>query len=103
MMKNIVFESSDGIVFEKTSYKNGRCKLAVRNKSGGSPHMIYRYRDIPGVQSPYINWDNLNCCGGWKYDESYLYTAVQRGKKLFAGASFNIYSDDANTTILPNH
>ncbi len=93
-MTSIIFESSAGIVFEKTTYKNGRCKLAVKNKSDGASHIIYRYKDVDGVRSPYISWDNWNCCGAWKYDESYLYTAVQRGKKLFAGVSFYIYFDE---------
>ncbi len=93
-MTSIVFESNRGIIFEKTSYKNGKCKLTVRRKSGGSAIITYRYRDVPGFQSPYITWDNLNCCNGWEYDESYLYTAVQQGKKLFAGITYNIFDED---------
>lgn len=32
----------------------------------------------------FISWANLDCCGGWSYDEDYLTTAVQEGRKLFA-------------------
>lgn len=42
------------------------------------------------VSSPFLSWENLNCCGGWTYDEKYLFTAVQEGKKLYAGAAIYI-------------
>ena len=99
MSKSIIFQSDTGMVFEKTTYKNGRCKLVVKRENGGSASatrsaMIYRYNDIPGLQSPYISWENINCCGGWSYNETYLYTAVQRGKKLFADIVFIMYDED---------
>ena len=93
-MPEIIFESNKGIIFEKTVYKNGRCKLTVKNKGDGLTHATYRYKDVPGLVSPYVNWENLNCCNGWTYDESYLYTAVQRGKKLYAGITFSMYDED---------
>jgi hypothetical protein len=102
-VNSIVFESEKSIAFEKTSYKNGRCKLTVKNKADGSAIMVYRYKDVPGIQSPYISWDNLNCCCGWPYDESYLHTAVQRGKKLFADVSFYIYFEDVRREQMKLH
>ena len=94
-MPEIVFESSvgNGVVFEKTSYKNGRCKVAVRMKSSGNIDMTYRFKDVPGLCSQYISWENLSYCCGWNRDDSYLNTSVQRGKKLFAGISFSTYDD----------
>jgi len=82
----ILFESSNGIVFELTTYKK-RCKVAV--KSGAYNCRIYRFNNVPFFESPYMSWENLNCCNGWSYDESYLLTAVQEGKKLCAGITFN--------------
>ena len=57
MSKNqkILFESNKGVAFEKTSYKNGRCKLTVRDVDSGKSIMIYRYKDVPGYASPYVS------------------------------------------------
>jgi len=52
--------------------------------------MTYRFnKDVETLQSPYISWENLNCCGGWVSDDSYLLTAVQEGKKLCASIIFD--------------
>lgn len=56
--------------------------------------MIYQFKDVPGLDSPYLSWENLNCCGGWAFDSSYLHTAVQRGKKLISDITLS-YSDEA--------
>jgi hypothetical protein len=95
-MPEILLETSAGFVFEKTVNKNNRCKVAVKHKSG-STSMTYRFRDVPGLDSQYVGWDNLNCCDGWVYDESYLHTAVQLGKKLYAGFSFSRKTDVEET------
>ena len=88
-MPEILFESNRGVIFEKTATKN-RCRVTVKNKDGGFCHMIYRFnKDVKPLSSQYISWENLNCCGGWDYDESYLLTAVQEEKKLGAGIVFN--------------
>lgn len=102
-MPEIIFESNKGVVFEKTVYKNGRCRLAVRDKERGRVHMSYRYTDAPGFSSPYLNWDNLNCCDGWEYDKTYLYTAVQRGKKLFADIVFDMFDEDYAEQVKAHH
>lgn len=88
--KEIVFESNRGIVFERTVYKNGNARLAVINKNNNKTMSEYRYKNAPGLQSPYLNWENLNCVNGWVYDKTYLHTAVQKGKKLYAGFTLSI-------------
>ena len=95
-MPEIIFESNvgNGVVFEKTSYKNGRCKVAVKVKSSGCTDMAYRFKNVPGLESQYISWENLSYCSGWNTDNSYLNTSVQCGKKLFAGISFSTYEAD---------
>jgi len=88
-MPEILLETNRGIVFEKTSTKN-RCKVNVKNKDGSYIHMTYRFNNgVEPISSQYISWENLNCCGGWTFDKSYLLTAVQNGKKLCAGITFN--------------
>ena len=42
------------------------------------------------VEIPYCSWANLDCCGGWSFDEEYLDTAVQSGRKLFAGRTTSL-------------
>ena len=95
VMPEIVYESNKGIVFERAIYKNGNARLTVRNKANNATMATYRYKNAPGLQSPYLNWDNLNCVNGWVFDETYLYTAVQSGKKLYAGFTFHIAKDGA--------
>jgi hypothetical protein len=88
-MPEILLETSLGVVFEKTATKN-RCKVAVKSKDGKYSFMTYRFKNgAEPISSPYISWENLNCCGGWHCDKSYLLTAVQEGKKLCAGITFN--------------
>ena len=95
--KEIIFESNRGIVFERTLYKNGNVRLAVINKNYSKTMSEYRYKNAPGLQSPYLNWENLNCVNGWVYDETYLHTAVQKGKKLYAGFTLSIAKKEAFT------
>jgi len=79
-----IFKGDYGISFFRTDTKN-RSKVSVRNAQSVQL-AVYRFNKIPQtIQSPYISWANLNCCNGWRYDEAYLYTAVQEGKKLCAG------------------
>ena len=86
-MKTVVLESDKGVRFERTDYKN-RSRVAVR--SGKYFHRDYRFNNTNGVSfdSPYVSWDNLNCCGGWHYNEQYLMSAVQENRKICAGISF---------------
>jgi hypothetical protein len=92
-MIEILLETNRGVIFEKTSTKN-RCKVAVKNKGDGFTHMVYRFKNgVEPISSPYISWENLNCCDGWVFDKSYLLTAVQGGKKLCAGITFDNEGD----------
>jgi hypothetical protein len=82
-----------GIVFVRADTAQ-TSKVTVKNETGRFIHRIYRFPNIPNtLQSPFISWANLNCCNGWKYDEKYLLTAVQDGKKLCAGTTFNSESE----------
>jgi len=94
LKKEIVFESNRGIIFERTLFKNGRVQLTVRDKNNNETITDYRYNNVPGLQSRYLNWENLNCCNGWNYDKTYLHTAVQNGRKLYAGFTLSIAKKD---------
>jgi hypothetical protein len=95
----ILLETNKGVTFERTDYVN-RSKVTVRSRNNTISLMTYRFDNIKKTYtSPYISWENLNCCGGWAYDETYLHTAVHEGKKLCAGV--NIKSADKIDTNDP--
>lgn len=85
--KTILFESDKGIYFERTDMKK-RSRVAVR--SGDYFIRDYRFNNTHGIEfsSPYVSWENLNCCNGWHYDEQYLISAVQENRKICAGIGF---------------
>jgi len=97
----ILLETNKGIIFEKTTTKN-RCKVNVKNKDSGNIHMTYRFKKgVVPISSPFISWENLNCCNGWPHDKSYLLTAVQDGKKLCSGIYLSTQEelDDYKSTL----
>ena len=94
-MKNtLLYQSNVGIQFNKAVSK-GVCTVKVQTKPGKRAYtlMRYVYPDVElSVSSPFLSWENLNCCNGWAYDASYLLTAVQEGKKLYAGSTIFLES-----------
>lgn len=86
--KSIVHENSFGIQAIRYDYKNSSRVDYV--KEGFKFRSYFFDKVTPVYESPYLSWANLDCCGGWAYDESYLQTAVQSGKKLYAGMFFYI-------------
>ncbi|RKI66720.1 hypothetical protein D7V91_11490 [bacterium 1xD42-67] len=100
-MKNtLLYQSNVGIQFNKVVSK-GICTVKVQSKPGkrAYTHMRYVYPDVKlSVSSPFLSWENLNCCNGWFYDTTYLLTAVQEGKKLYAGSTIFLESPSARTS-----
>lgn len=91
-MRELLFQSNIGIRFVKEVHK-GICTVKVqsRNANRAMTLMSYTFPNVElSVSSPFLSWENLNCCGGWTYDEKYLFTAVQEGKKLYAGAAIYV-------------
>ena len=88
-MKELLFRSNLGIEFNRETC-GGLCSVKVQTRRSKRAYTIAKYI-FPNIDlftsSPYLSWGNLNCCGGWAYDESYLFTAVQEGKKPYAGAA----------------
>lgn len=100
-MSEVLHRNQHGIVMVRTD--RGRTStVKVFNEDYPRDVMqIYRFRNIPErFESPYISWENLDCVGGWVYDRDYLKTAVQSGKKLYAGTSL-VYKDVYTPTFPP--
>ena len=88
----ILHQNSMGIMMVREDFKNrSQVKVIIENEMGRYCHRTYRFNFIQETfDSPYISWANLDCCGGWSYDEEYLTTAVQEGRKLFAGIATSL-------------
>ena len=80
-MKNptVLHENSKGIKIVREDYKN-RSKVCVIGFDGISMR-TYRFNNVPEYKHPYLSWENLDHCGGWATDDTYLLTAVQNGQK----------------------
>jgi len=85
-----IFKGDYGISFFRSDTAK-MSKVSVKSEAMHRPIVTYAFRNIPAgtFQIPYISWANLNCCGGWSFDKSYLLTAVQDEKKLCSGISFH--------------
>ncbi len=87
IMSELLHKNSKGITIFREDYKK-RSQVKVFSEFQGKRHILrsYRFKQIPDrFNSPFCSWDNLDCCGGWSSDDTYLDTAVQEGKKLYAG------------------
>lgn len=80
-MKNItvLHENSKGIRIVREDYKN-RSSVRVLGFDGTSIR-TYRFNNVPEYKHPYLSWENLDHCGGWATDDTYLLTAVQYKQK----------------------
>lgn len=86
-MSLILHQNSKGIQMVRDDFKV-RSQVKVINTASGKNYCLRTYRfDLvhESIEVPYCSWANLDCCGGWSFDEEYLDTAVQKGLKLFAG------------------
>lgn len=82
----ILHQNSRGVKMIREDFKK-RSQVKVVSEYKGKRYCLRTYRfdfTQETFDSPFISWANLDCCGGWSYDEDYLTTAVQEGRKLFA-------------------
>ena len=81
MEKNptVLHENSKGIKIIREDYKK-RSKVCVIGFDGTSIR-TYRFNNVPEYKHPYLSWENLDHCGGWASDDTYLLSAVHDGKK----------------------
>jgi len=86
-MSEILHTNSKGITMLREDYKKrSQVKVVLEEKGKRFIMNSYRFKLIPDrFNSPFCSWANLDCCGGWISDATYLDTAVQEGKKLYAG------------------
>jgi len=85
-MSKLLHKNSKGIKMLREDYKL-RSQVKVFTEDQGKRYILrsYRFNRISDCfASPYLSWANLDCCGGWNYEEAYLDTAVLDGKKLYA-------------------
>ena len=87
-----VNRNSLGVSMTRKNFKN-KSVLQVR---GLNDMLIASYRfkniDLP-YNSQYINWQNLDCCGGWSYLKEDLINQFIENKKLFANVVLDYYDD----------
>lgn len=87
----LLHENSKGIkIIREDAVK--RSKVRVLDKSGRTI-CTYRFNNIPFYSHPLMSWANLDCCGSWSYDEDYLLTAVQEGRKPVADIALHSLPD----------
>lgn len=97
----LLHENSYGIKMIREDFKK-RSQVKVLSENGAKRYVHHTYRfNRVGAQfdSPYLSWANLDCCGGWAYDEEYLDTAVQEGKKLFADRALSLNPHGAKNQL----
>ena len=74
--------------------------MSVKN-SNGDTIAKYRFKNIElPYANQYINWKNLDFCGGWNYSEDELVHQYLDSKKLFVDITFNIYTPNNTTAKL---
>ena len=83
MNDKIILMENDFLICERVNYKN-RSKVTYREKDSNISFNTYRFDNVNVNNPVYMNWENLNNCGGWKEDMEYLQNAVQNNKKLLA-------------------
>lgn len=86
-MENILHQNSKGVKMIREDFRH-RSQVKVVSTTAQKYFNLHTYRFNfihEPVELPYCSWANLDCCGGWSFDEEYLDTAVQKGLKLFAG------------------
>lgn len=100
-MKKVLYISDVGIRFIEES-SGLRCTVKVQSPGKSRYYTLRTYSfkkaSLP-LQSQYLSWANLDCCGGWKYSESYLETAVQDGKKLYAGLTIALNDEMTESKV----
>ena len=93
-MSELLHQNSMGVTMLREDYKK-RSQVKVFSEFQGKRHILrsYRFNHISdSFDSPFCSWANLDCCGGWSCDDTYLDTAVQKGWKLYAGRDERVRS-----------
>ena len=82
--EEILYISPIGMEFICHRYKHKAC-IHIKHVSSKMPCYIFRFANVPFYKHPYLSWENLDCCGKWAFNKTYLEScAVQNHKKLVA-------------------
>lgn len=94
-MSQILHRNSKGITIVREDFKTrSQVKVVSEFAEKRTCLRTYRFNLIhEPIEIPYCSWANLDCCGGWSYDEEYLDTAVQKNLKLFSGRTTSLKSE----------
>ncbi len=88
-MPEIIHENSHGVRMVRKDFRTrSQVQVVLEKGKKKTVYQTYRFARVEEpFSSPWLSWANLDCCGAWDFDASYLDTAVQEGKKLYAGRS----------------
>lgn len=81
-------KNPQGVTMVRKNFKN-RSVVKVLGKNN---YRIteYRFNNIDlKYKTKFMNWQNLDCCGGWAYSELDLVKQFKNGNKLFAEVIIN--------------
>ena len=95
-METVIHKNSKGVMMIRKDFKKRSLVKVVSEYAENRfiCHKQYRFALLQEhIEIPFCSWDNLDCCNGWDYDKEYLESAVQEGKKLYAGISKPIKSN----------
>lgn len=98
-MSEIIFEASNGFFYEKTFCEDKRCKVTIKLKGDNSNELTYFFNNVLGLDSPFISWENLSYVK-YEWDSEYMLSAVQRGRKLYAGIEFANNGNDRSQSAI---
>lgn len=67
----LLHENSYGIKIIRKDYVK-RSVVKVIAPKFNKTIMTYRFNNLPEYKHNYLSWSNLDCCGGWAYDEEMI-------------------------------
>ena len=95
----VINKNSRGIVMTK-EYQGDTSIVSVLDLVG-EVITSYEFKNINlSYKSKYLNWQNLDCCGGWMYSKEELINQLIDDKKPFGNVVLNLYND-IDTHLLP--
>lgn len=92
-------KNKQGVTITRKNFTS-RALVEVRDKDNNIID-TYNFNNIDlKYSTKYMNWSNLNCCGGWEYDEKDLINQFKNDKKLFAQIVLDL-NNNIDVHLLP--
>ncbi|MBQ8997136.1 MAG: hypothetical protein IJ086_15850 [Clostridium sp.] len=89
----IINKNSRGITMIK---EDTNCNTSIVSVLDLSDEVItsYEFDKVKlRYKSKYLNWQNLDCCGGWMYSKEELINQLKNDKKPFGNVVLNLYKN----------